>query len=113
MAANGDGLELGAAFGGGMMDSLAGAQTTNVLQKGTTYLGGTLFVLSGRRLKWSDIRRREHGWIYGEKVGRRVPDTRALRWLSTAATIQYVCFGWVFFASPDLPTALISFQRMF
>jgi formate dehydrogenase len=26
-----------------------------------------LFVLSGRRLKWSDIRRREHGWIYGEK----------------------------------------------
>jgi preprotein translocase subunit SecG len=37
---------LGAAFGGGMMDSLAGAQTTNVLQKGTTYLGGMLFILS-------------------------------------------------------------------
>lgn len=37
---------LGAAFGGGMMDSLAGAQTTNVLQKGTTYLGVTLFLLT-------------------------------------------------------------------
>jgi preprotein translocase subunit SecG len=37
---------LGAAFGGGMMDSLAGAQTTNVLQKATTYLGGALFILS-------------------------------------------------------------------
>jgi preprotein translocase subunit SecG len=37
---------LGAAFGGGMMDSLAGAHTTNVLQKGTTYLGGTLFVIT-------------------------------------------------------------------
>src|SRR6188472_2133994 len=37
---------LGAAFGGGMMDSLAGAQTTNVLQKGTTYLGIFLFLLT-------------------------------------------------------------------
>ncbi|NNM29922.1 MAG: preprotein translocase subunit SecG [Akkermansiaceae bacterium] len=34
---------LGAAFGGGMTDSMWGAQTTNVLQKGTVYLG-TLFV---------------------------------------------------------------------
>ena len=37
---------LGAAFGSGMMDSLAGAQTTNVLQKGTTYLGVTLFAVT-------------------------------------------------------------------
>lgn len=26
-----------------------------------------LLVLSGRRLKWSDIRRHEHGWIYADK----------------------------------------------
>jgi preprotein translocase subunit SecG len=37
---------LGAAFGSGMMDSLAGAQTTNVLQKATTWLGIALFVLT-------------------------------------------------------------------
>ena len=37
---------LGAAFGSGMMDSLAGAQTTNVLQKGTAWLGGTMFLLT-------------------------------------------------------------------
>lgn len=35
---------LGAAFGGGMTDQMFGAQTTNVLQKGTVYLG-TLFVV--------------------------------------------------------------------
>ena len=29
---------LGAAFGGGMMDSVAGAHTSDVLQKGTTWL---------------------------------------------------------------------------
>ncbi len=37
---------LGAAFGSGMMDQFAGAQTTNVLQKGTSYLGGILFFLT-------------------------------------------------------------------
>ena len=35
---------LGAAFGGGVTDQMFGAQTTNVLQKGTVYLG-TLFVV--------------------------------------------------------------------
>lgn len=35
---------LGAAFGGGVTDQVFGAQTTNVLQKGTVYLG-TLFML--------------------------------------------------------------------
>jgi preprotein translocase subunit SecG len=34
---------LGAAFGSGVMDQLAGAQTTNVLQKITTWLGILLF----------------------------------------------------------------------
>lgn len=34
---------LGAAFGGGMMDSLAGAHTTDVLQKGTVWLA-TIFL---------------------------------------------------------------------
>lgn len=34
---------LGAAFGGGMMDSVAGAHTSDVLQKGTTWLA-TIFL---------------------------------------------------------------------
>jgi preprotein translocase subunit SecG len=37
---------LGAAFGGGMTDQMFGAQTTNVLQKGTVYLGGGFLILS-------------------------------------------------------------------
>lgn len=37
---------LGAAFGGGTMDQAFGAQTTNVLQSGTVYLGIALFVLT-------------------------------------------------------------------
>ena len=37
---------LGAAFGSGVMDQLAGAQTTNVLQKITTWLGGLLFLFT-------------------------------------------------------------------
>ncbi len=36
---------LGAAFGGGMTDSMFGAQTTDVLQKGTTYLAVAFFVI--------------------------------------------------------------------
>lgn len=37
---------LGAAFGSGMTDQMFGAQTTNVLQKGTTWLGIFFFVLT-------------------------------------------------------------------
>jgi preprotein translocase subunit SecG len=37
---------LGAAFGGGMTENLFGAQTTNVLQKFTRYLGGAFFLLT-------------------------------------------------------------------
>ena len=37
---------LGAAFGAGVTDQIWGSQTTNVLQKGTVYLGVLLFVLS-------------------------------------------------------------------
>ncbi|MEA3212616.1 MAG: hypothetical protein QOE70_5673 [Chthoniobacter sp.] len=37
---------LGAAFGGGMTDNLFGAQTTNVLQTITRYLGGIFFALT-------------------------------------------------------------------
>ena len=43
---------------------------------------------------------------------RTLPDTRPVRWLSTALTFQFVCFGWVFFAAPDLPTALLTMQRL-
>ncbi len=37
---------LGAAFGGGMTDNIFGAQTTNVLSKFTTWLGGLFFVVT-------------------------------------------------------------------
>ena len=37
---------LGAAFGGGMTDQMFGAQTTNVLQKGTVYLAVMFFLFS-------------------------------------------------------------------
>lgn len=37
---------LGAAFGGGVTDQVFGARTTNVLQKGTVYLGSMFFLLS-------------------------------------------------------------------
>jgi preprotein translocase subunit SecG len=37
---------LGAAFGGGVTDQVFGARTTNVLQRGTVYLGTTFFILS-------------------------------------------------------------------
>ncbi len=37
---------LGAAFGGGVTDQMFGARTTNVLQKGTVYLGSLFFILS-------------------------------------------------------------------
>ncbi len=37
---------LGAAFGGGVTDQVFGARTTNVLQKGTVYLGSLFFLLS-------------------------------------------------------------------
>ena len=35
---------LGASFGSGVMDQIAGVQTTNVLQKGTAWLAGAMFV---------------------------------------------------------------------
>ena len=35
---------LGASFGSGVMDHLAGAQTTNVLQKGTSWLAAAMFI---------------------------------------------------------------------
>ena len=37
---------LGAAFGGGVTDQVFGARTTNVLQKGTVYLGSGFFIIS-------------------------------------------------------------------
>jgi preprotein translocase subunit SecG len=37
---------LGAAFGSGMTDQMFGARTTNVLQRGTVYLGTMFFVLT-------------------------------------------------------------------
>jgi alginate O-acetyltransferase complex protein AlgI len=52
--------------------------------------------------------------VYGTTVAKRVsiPDNRFVRWAGTAVTIQFVCLGWVLFAAPDLPTALLAFRRM-
>jgi preprotein translocase subunit SecG len=46
---------LGAAFGGGMTDNLFGAQTTNVLQTVTRWLGGIFFSLT-LFLSWLYVR---------------------------------------------------------
>ncbi len=48
-----------------------------------------------------------------QKTGRAMKDTLAVRIVSTALTIQFVCFGWVFFAAPSLPLALDALHRMF
>ena len=37
---------LGAAFGGGVTDQVFGARTTNVLQRGTVYLGSLFFIIA-------------------------------------------------------------------
>ncbi|MFC5051692.1 preprotein translocase subunit SecG [Rubritalea spongiae] len=62
---------LGAAFGGGMTDQAFGAQTTDVLQKGTAYLGTAFFAVtlalsvlvsaqnSGARLDESSLKQTE------------------------------------------------------
>jgi preprotein translocase subunit SecG len=47
---------LGAAFGGGMTENLFGAQTTNVLQTATRYLGGLFFALT-LLLSWLYVQR--------------------------------------------------------
>jgi len=41
-----------------------------------------------------------------------VPDTPIIRALGVAVTVQFVCFGWVLFAAPDLPTAIQALRRM-
>ena len=46
-------------------------------------------------------------------VVKPLPDIRPVRWLSTALTIQFVCIGWVFFAAPGMPEALLALRRMF
>ncbi len=51
---------LGAAFGGGMTENLFGAQTTNVLQTTTRYLGGIFFALT-LLLSWLYVKRPTKG----------------------------------------------------
>lgn len=52
------------------------------------------------------------GYQVFHRMCKPLPSTRLVRWFSTALTIQFVCFGWVFFAAPNLPTALLTLQRM-
>jgi len=51
---------LGAAFGGGMTENLFGAQTTNVLQTVTRYLGGIFFALT-LLLSWLYVKKSSSG----------------------------------------------------
>jgi preprotein translocase subunit SecG len=51
---------LGAAFGGGMTENLFGAQTTNVLQTVTRYLGGIFFALT-LLLSWLYVKKSTSG----------------------------------------------------
>ena len=51
---------LGAAFGGGMTDNLFGAQTTNVLQTITRWLGAIFFVLA-LTLSWLYVKQSKQG----------------------------------------------------
>lgn len=51
---------LGAAFGGGMTENLFGAQTTNVLQTITRYLGGIFFALT-LLLSWLYVKKSTTG----------------------------------------------------
>ncbi|MCB1086658.1 MAG: preprotein translocase subunit SecG, partial [Verrucomicrobiae bacterium] len=56
---------LGAAFGGGMMDSLAGAHTTDVLQRGTVWLA-SIFLCAAillAMLKTRDLQAKDAGEI--------------------------------------------------
>ncbi len=56
---------LGASFGDAAMTQLVGAQTTNVLQKGTVYLAVILFVLT---LSLAVLTTRKQAGIQGKKV---------------------------------------------
>ncbi|MEQ1751374.1 MAG: preprotein translocase subunit SecG [Prosthecobacter sp.] len=56
---------LGASFGDGAMTQLVGAQTTNVLQKGTVYLAVLLFVLT---ISLAMLTTKRHAGNVGKKV---------------------------------------------
>jgi preprotein translocase subunit SecG len=62
---------LGAAFGAGVTDQIWGSQTTNVLQKGTVYMGVLLFVLSLTLAMLKAAKARENtglGHLKGDKA---------------------------------------------
>ncbi|MGJ8673266.1 preprotein translocase subunit SecG, partial [Rubritalea sp.] len=79
---------LGAAFGGGMTDQAFGAQTTDVLQKGTAYLGTAFFAVtlalsvlvsaqnSGKRLDKSSLKQVEEQ-VSSDDVAAEVADVVA------------------------------------
>lgn len=50
--------------------------------------------------------------IYQKSIGKHVPDIRPVRWLSTAICFQFVCFGWIFFASPSITEAIYTLRHM-
>ncbi len=50
--------------------------------------------------------------VYQLSIGKKVPDSMPVRWLSTAICLQFVCFGWVFFASPSMAEAMYTFRHL-
>ncbi len=68
---------LGAAFGGGMTENLFGAQTTNVLQTLTRYLGGIFFGLT-LLLSWLYVKETNQRSTLAETPAAPPPSSRPL-----------------------------------
>jgi len=63
---------LGAAFGAGVTDQVFGAQTTNVLQRGTVYLGSAFFILSLTLAILIGAKNKQHSLVTTEKKAKVV-----------------------------------------
>lgn len=74
---------LGAAFGGGVTDQMWGAQTTNVLQKGTVYLAVLFFVITMLLAVLVNVRQK--GRINTNELGEGKSGTTGAAGLSTGA----------------------------
>ena len=66
---------LGAAFGGGVTDQVFGARTTNVLQRGTVYLGSLFFILSLTLAVLIGIQNRKTSLLKSKEEAAKVEET--------------------------------------
>ncbi len=68
---------LGAAFGGGVTDQVFGARTTNVLQRGTVYLGSLFFLLSLGLAMLIGQQNKQKSIIVPKEASAKVEDAKA------------------------------------